>query len=170
MSRIHISRKAFVWIAVALTIIPAGLIWGTPSSNSTSVLLGRATFRPTVGRVIQVQRILPPDWGVLVQARPSLDVAVQMITFQDGGQSGWHRHPGPVFISVVSGEMTFYESTDPDCKPTVRHAGEGFLDTGDHAHFARNESGATAINVVTYFAPEGAPLRIDEPNPGNCPF
>ena len=41
---------------------------------------------------------------------------------------------------------------------------------GDHAHIARNESGAPAQNVVTYFAPPGAVLRIDEPKPGNCPF
>jgi hypothetical protein len=66
--------------------------------------------------------------------------------------------------------MTFYESDDPDCKPVVKHAGEGFLDKGEHAHIARNESGATAINVVTYLVPPGAPLRIDEPSPGNCPF
>jgi hypothetical protein len=26
------------------------------------------------------------------------------------------------------------------------------------------------VNIVTYFAPPGAALRIDQPNPGNCPF
>ena len=75
-----------------------------------------------------------------------------------------------VFITVMSGTMTFYESDDPDCQPIVRTAGQGFLDTGKHAHIARNESGAPATNVVTYFAPKGATLRIDEPDPGNCPF
>lgn len=147
----------------------AALVWGTPST-ATSVLLGRATYQPTNGKTFHVHREQPPDWGVVVQGRPALDVAVQMITFQPGTSSGWHRHPGPVFISVVSGEMTFYESDDPNCTPTVRHAGEGFLDVGDHAHLARNESGAPAMNIVTYFAPPGAALRIDAPAPGNCPF
>ena len=105
-----------------------------------------------------------------VEAKPALDVAVQMITFQPGGHSGWHRHPGPVFISVVAGEMTFYEADDPNCAPFVRHAGQGFLDTGDHAHIARNETTAPATNVVTYFVPPGSPLRTDAPSPGNCPF
>jgi hypothetical protein len=41
---------------------------------------------------------------------------------------------------------------------------------GDHAHIARNESGLPAQNEVTYFAPVGAALRIDQPRPGNCPF
>ena len=66
--------------------------------------------------------------------------------------------------------MTFYESDDLTCTPIVRTAGQGYLDTGDHAHIARNESSADAMNVVTYFAPNGAALRVDEPKPGNCPF
>ena len=95
---------------------------------------------------------------------------MQSIVFQPGGHSGWHRHPGPVFIQVVSGTMTFYESDDPSCTPIVRTAGQGFLDVGEHAHIARNETSAPAQNIVTYFAPPGAALRIDAPNPGNCPF
>ena len=86
-----------------------------------------------------------------MEARPTLDVATRTITFQPGGQSGWHSHPGPVFISVMSGTMTFYESDDPDCQPIVRNDGEGCLDTGEHAHIARNETSAPATNVVTHF-------------------
>ncbi len=174
MSGIRMSKRVFMGIAL-LVAITAGLIWAkriwaTPSSGTVSTLVGRATFQPMMGDVLQVHREQPPNWGVVVQARPALDVAVQTITFQPGGQSGWHSHPGPVFISVVSGEMTFYMGDDPDCKPTVRHAGEGFLDTGDHTHIARNESGQPATNVVTYLVPPGAALKIDQPNPGNCPF
>jgi hypothetical protein len=99
-----------------------------------------------------------------------MDIAVQTIVFQPGGQSGWHMHPGPVFILVTEGTMTFYESDDPQCKPTVRTAGQGYVDAGEHAHLARNESFHQATNLVTYFAPPGATLRIDAPNPGNCPF
>jgi len=66
--------------------------------------------------------------------------------------------------------MTFYESDDPACRGTVLTKGQGYLDTGEHAHIARNESGVAATNVVTYFAPKGAPLRIDAPAPGTCPF
>ncbi len=96
---------------------------------------------------------------------------MQSITFAPGSYSGWHRHPGPVFIQVVSGTMTFYEGDDPTCTPIVRSAGQGFLDVGDHPHIARNETGQPAQNVVTYFAPPGATLRIDvAPAPGNCPF
>lgn len=139
----------------------------TTGSGSASTLLGRATF--SEGENFKVKRITG-DWHVEVKAHPKLDLAVQQIVFQPGGHSGWHSHPGPVFIQVVSGTMTFYESDDPDCTPVVRSAGQGFLDVGEHAHIARNETGAIATNVVTYLAPPGAALRIDQPNPGNCPF
>jgi hypothetical protein len=154
-----------------MAFVTAALAWGTPGSGSTSTLVGRATF----GEAFKVKRKArtagSPEWEVEVQAKPNLDIATQIIDFPPLAHSGWHSHPGPVFISVVQGTMTFYESDDPTCQPTVRHAGEGFLDTGEHAHIARNEDPTVAArNVVTYFAPEDAALRIDQPNPGNCPF
>jgi hypothetical protein len=95
---------------------------------------------------------------------------VQTIDFPAGSSSGGQTHPGPVFIQVVSGTMTFYESTDPTCTPIVRTAGQSYLDLGEDAHIARNESSLPSRNLVTYFAPPGATLRIDADRPGNCPF
>jgi len=140
----------------------------TVGSGTSSTLLGRATFSDPAEETFKVKRITG-DWQIEVKAKPAFDLAVQSIVFQPGGQSGWHSHPGPVFIQVVSGTMTFYDSDDPTCTPIVRTAG-GVLDVGDHAHIARNETAVPAQTLVTYFAPPGAPLRIDEPNPGNCPF
>ena len=136
----------------------------TASSGSVSTLIGRAHFNVP----LNVQRTTGA-WNFSAQGRP-LDVAVQTIVFQPGGQSGWHSHPGPVFILVVEGTMTFYEGDDPNCRPIVRTAGHGYLDTGDHPHIARNESQLPATNVVTYMVPPLAALRIDAPAPGNCPF
>ena len=136
---------------------------------SVSTLLGRATFEDPKDQTLMVKRITG-DFHVEVKAKPKLDVAMQQINFPVGSQSTWHTHPGPVFIIVSQGTMTFYESDDPTCTPEVKTAGQGFLDKGEHAHIARNESGAPAQTVVTYLVPQGATLRHDEPNPGNCPF
>ncbi|HEU4827883.1 MAG TPA: cupin domain-containing protein [Gemmatimonadales bacterium] len=141
----------------------------TVGSGSASTLLGRTTFSPADDQPFKVKR-MEGDWHVEIKALRGLDLAVQRIVFQPGAQSGWHRHPGPVFIQVVSGSIAFYESDDPTCTPIIRTAGQGFLDTGDHAHLARNETGEPAENIVTYFAPPATPLRIDAPLPGNCPF
>ncbi|HEU4995201.1 MAG TPA: cupin domain-containing protein [Gemmatimonadaceae bacterium] len=140
------------------------------SSGTTSKLLARSTFSDPNDQNFKVMRITG-DWHVEIKAKPAFDIAVQSIVFEVGGQSGWHVHPGPVFIQVVKGSMTFYESDDPTCTPKVLTAGQGFLDVGDHAHIARNESGAPAENIVTYFVPPGATaLRKDTDPPGNCPF
>jgi hypothetical protein len=137
----------------------------TVGTGTQSSLLGRGTFAGP----FKVKREWG-EWEVEVEAKPSLDVAVQKITFLPNGQSGWHTHPGPVFIQVLSGEMTFYESNVPGCVPIRLHAGQGYLDTGEHAHIARNETALPAENLVVYFAPSGAALRIDAPDPGHCPF
>lgn len=165
MSEGRLTKGVLMGAALAAAI-SVGQAWATSGSGTQSTLVGRATFSDP----INVRRVGDDHWKVDVKAKPALDVAVQTIVFQPGGQSGWHSHPGPVFISVVSGEITFYESDDPDCEPIVRRAGEGYLDTGEHAHIARNETTEPATNVVTYFAPPGAALRIDQPDPGNCSF
>lgn len=165
MSIARLGKGILVGSAVAAAV-SAGMVWATPPSGTTSTLVGRGTF----AEPINVKRDGPEGWNVKVKADPALDIAVQKIVFQPGAHSGWHSHPGPVFISVIEGTMTFYESDDPTCAPTVRHAGEGFVDVGDHAHIARNETSEPATNVVTYLVPPAAALRIDEPNPGNCPF
>jgi len=141
----------------------------TMGTGSSSTPLGRATFSDPNDQNFDVKRITG-DWHMQIKSKPAFDIAVQKIVFQPNGQSGWHSHPGPVFIQVVSGTMTFYQSDDPTCTPIVRTAGQGFLDLGEHAHIARNESALPDTNLVIYFAPPGAALKIDAPNPGNCPF
>ena len=136
---------------------------------STSTLLGRATFADPKDPMLTVKRVTG-DFHVEVKAHPELDVAMQSINFPVSAQSTWHKHPGPVFIVVAQGTMRFYMGDDPTCTPVEKTAGQGFLDRGDHAHIARNESGAPAQTVVTYLVPQGAPLKVDQPIPGNCPF
>jgi len=199
MSKVLMGKMVLV-AAVLAAALSATVASSTPSSGTTSTLIGRATFHEAfsvkrgsvsttpdpfeaIGGGVRVgdgwvpkdhplaaQANTADNWEVGVVARPELDIAVQTIAFPADSHSGWHNHPGPVFIMVVEGTMTFYESNDPSCTPIVRVAGEGYLDRGDHAHIARNESGLPAKNVITYFAPPTAALRIDQPNPGNCPF
>ena len=171
------SRKMLVGAALAVAMSGA-IVSATPGSGTTSTLLGRARFEafdvsrrvkaPKEGREHGGRTV----WKVKAEAEPALDVVTQTITFDPGGQSGWHTHPGPVFISVIEGTMTFYEGDDPDCQPLVVSAGHGFVDgqTDGHAHIARNETGQQATNLVTYFLPPGAAVRTNAPNPGNCPF
>lgn len=148
---------------------PGGDPMFTMGTGSASSLLGRATFSDPDNQTFDVKRITD-GWQMQIKSKPAFDMAVQRIKFNPGGQSGWHMHPGPVFIQVVYGQMTFYQADDPTCSPIVRSAGQGYLDLGAHPHIAVNATQDSAINVVTYFAPPGAVLKIDADAPGNCPF
>jgi hypothetical protein len=109
-------------------------------------------------------------WEMDIQAEPSVDVVVRSFNYEPGGYTGWHTHPGPVFIQVIVGAVTFYQADDPDCAPVVVEAPGTFLDTGEHAHIGRNETSEFARDLVVLFAPEGAPLRHEADDPGHCPF
>jgi quercetin dioxygenase-like cupin family protein len=142
----------------------------TPSSGGyKSTPLARSTFSDPKDPMYMLKR-KTGEWHLELKARPGLDVAVQTISFPAGSASGWHSHSGPVFIAIVKGTLRFYEGDDPSCGYVEKTAGQVVLDLGEHPHIARNESADEAQTMVTYLAPPGAPLRVDEPRPGNCPF
>ena len=40
-----------------------------------------------------------------------------------GGHTGWHSHPGPVFVTIQAGTMTFYDADDLTCSPGIYATG-----------------------------------------------
>ena len=140
----------------------------TVGERVTRTDLGQATF--DIKKVKRVSR----DWHFILNAKNGFELAVRTFTYEPGSFTGWHRHPGPVFIQVVRGTVNFYEADDPNCNPIVVDSGEAYLDLGEHAHIGRNETADTAQDVTVLFGPPGlapADFRIDvTPAPGNCPF
>ena len=80
-----------------------------------------------------------------------------------GGHTGWHSHPGPVFVMITAGTMTLEQS---DGSSAVYPAGTGFVEDPDRAHIARNESATEDLELDAFILiPLGAPVRNDEPAP-----
>jgi hypothetical protein len=73
-------------------------------------------------------------------------------------------------VLVKAGALTLYRGDDPTCTPQVVSAGSGFVDDGGDVHIVRNEGTVDAVVYVVSLVPKGAPRRIDQPSPGNCPF
>ena len=71
--------------------------------------------------------------------------------------TGWHTHPGPVFITVTKGTLAFYEYDDPTCTPTFVSEGQGYVDTR-RGHVGRNLTSETAQDVTVIIAPVGLPF------------
>ncbi len=85
--------------------------------------------------------------------------------------SGWHSHPGPVFVIVVQGTATKYSAGDPSCTGHQVPAGQGFVELPGDVHIIRNEGTTRVVTEVTLFGvPVGGSFRPDAPRPGSCAF
>jgi quercetin dioxygenase-like cupin family protein len=110
------------------------------------------------------------QWTIGYATSADTDIVTQDVVFAPGGYSGWHSHPGPAVVSVKSGTATFYQASDPSCASNNFPAGTGFVESPNQIHIARNEGSGNLELLITYTLPHGAAQRVDQPNPGNCPF
>ena len=109
-------------------------------------------------------------WKVKIRTKGPSTVAVSELRIAPGGNVGWHSHPGPSFVIVKSGTLTFYDGDDPNCTPQRHEAGTAYVDPGGDTHIVRNEGAEELVLYVTRVLPQDAAPRIDEPSPGTCPF
>ena len=137
----------------------------SPPSGVTPTVLARGTYN-----AVNVKPDVKGSVDFGVKAGAPLDIVVRQNDYAPASMTGWHTHPGPVFITVTKGQITFYEYDDPSCTPHVVSAGQGYVDTG-HGHIGRNETGELAQDVVVIIAPVGGALRSELPAPGpHCRF
>jgi hypothetical protein len=146
-------------------LVAAVIVRAEPPSGVTPTLLARGTYFPFHLKTGPHALI-----DFQAKAKSLVDVVVRRHDYAPYGSTGWHQHPGPVFITVTSGTLTFYEADDPTCSPHIVNAGEGYVDDG-HGHIGRNERGAPAVDYSVIMAATGiSGFRTDIAPPGNCPF
>jgi quercetin dioxygenase-like cupin family protein len=97
-------------------------------------------------------------------------IAVVKFTVAPDGYFGWHRHGGPVWVTVTQGTLALYDPDEAGCPRTYHGAGSAFLDAGSHVHNARNEGTEPVVVYGTFMLPAGGLVRIDAPDPGGCPL
>ena len=148
-------------ILVALAAFVA-VTKANPASGVTPTLLARGTYDGF--------NVRSDPHGSIADFRAHstdpVDIVVQRHDYAPGANTGWHQHPGPIFITVTQGTLTFYEYNDPTCTPHVYSQGQGFVDTGD-GHIGFNRTGQPAADVAVAIAPVGGAFRteLSAPNP-----
>lgn len=153
-------------LALLISASLVGVTMASPASGVTPTLLARGAYED-----FKVKSIKGSPVELDVKAKSVVDVVVRQHDYAVGSHTGWHSHPGPVFITVKTGTLTYYLYDDPTCTPHVVEAGSGFVDDG-RGHMVRNESGQPAQDVSVIIAPPlPAAFRgeLDAPNP-NCGF
>jgi len=142
-------------LAAALVALPRDRAAATPPSGVTAELLARGT----IGHADHVRAA-----GIKLQTRGPVDVATVHVTFQPGGSTGWHTHPGPALVTVKTGRLTLHHAKG--CRSRTFGPGQTFLELGpDDVNLTRNQTTAVTETVVTFLLPVGAPITVDAPAP-----
>jgi quercetin dioxygenase-like cupin family protein len=157
-------------LLIALTLAVVAPARATPSCGVNTVILALGHY-PSGSLNLMCNEFDLYGWNLKMMVKGDSDVYIVQSTFTPGTHTGWHTHPGPSLITVVSGDLTVYEAADPTCTPHVYHAGQSFTDIGCGAvHLVRNEGSVDAVDFAVQIVPAGKPRRIDIPNaPANCP-
>ena len=158
--RMYIPALAAV-IALLVLAALAAVALASPPSGVTPTILARGTYDS-----FKVKSASHSPVDFKAKAKSPVDIVVRKHDYAIGSYTGWHSHPGPVFITVTQGQLTYYEYDDPACAPHVVSAGHGFVDNG-RGHIVRNESGQLAQDVSVIIAPVGGVFRgeLDAPGP-----
>jgi len=101
------------------------------------------------------------------RTHPSNVVSVR-IDFSAGDTTGWHSHPGPVLVQVVSGAVTLRHAAHGRCLSQVVRAGHGFFEAPGAVHVAENPRPAPAVLYATFVLPPKAGPEVSAPIPAPC--
>jgi quercetin dioxygenase-like cupin family protein len=146
-------------VACACGGIALGATWVTPPSGLTTTIVAG----PTLLGEVDVKSESEIN-EVEIKTKGVSDVYVVHNRIVPGGHTGWHSHPGPSIVSVVSGQATEYHDDEPI--GVVHLAGTAFVDEGgEHAHMVVNEGNTDLVLVAFQIIPRGATRRIDRPAP-----
>jgi hypothetical protein len=147
-------------LVAALIALPRDHAKATPPSGIAAELLARGT----IAHASHVHVA-----GVELETRGPINVATVHVTFQPGGSTGWHVHPGPALVTVKAGQLTLHRAKG--CVTRTFSAGQTFLELGPtDLNLTRNQTAGVTETVVTFLLPVGAPITVDAPAPTDCPL
>ncbi len=169
-------KSKWTW-ALLLSVVAASVYAANVLATSPATTFVKSTFgeidlkgHALTVRTVGDDKTLVDPWSALLKTHGRSDVYVVDNKFSPGATSGWHSHPGPSLILVVSGTVTNYTGDDPACSPQTYSAGTGFVDPGGNdVHMLRNETTDPAETIAVQLLPTGAPRKTDATAPANCP-
>lgn len=138
-----------------LAALAAPITLASPASGTSSQILGH---RATLSDSVQIN-----EDRIKFQTKEPTDFQMQTITFLPGGYSGWHHHPGIIWVIVESGQITTYDEKCQAMKTVM--AGQTFIESGHEAILVRNEGTTNATVYNAQVAPAGSPFRVEDDPP-----
>jgi quercetin dioxygenase-like cupin family protein len=144
--------------AVAILAVAAlnSVVFATPPSGQTPSDLA-------IGRLSDLTQVNTDR--IKLQTKGDVDVAMFNVTYSPGGYSGWHTHPGVLFVVVKSGSVV----RTVGCQSWVYTAGQSFVESDEQGPGqVQNVSTTTpAVLGVTQIVPKDSGRRV-EADPPSC--
>ena len=101
--------------------------------------------------------------------RGKADVFIQHVRLNPNEATPWHTHPGPVFVEVVKGSLTYEDGQHGECRRLPYPAGTGFFDRGfGHAHRVVAGPEGADLYPVYVLPPDSANHLISAAAPEEC--
>jgi quercetin dioxygenase-like cupin family protein len=143
-------------------VCAAALIGGGSATAGATPPTGQVSATPIARGTIPPLELKAP--GFELEQNHSSDFVVAHFTIKPGGSLGWHRHPGPVLISVQKGTLTIEHA---DCTYSRYHAGSAEVEAPRQVHNAWNTSRRTTVKGTAVYlnVPVGGLQRIDAKAP-----
>lgn len=165
---VTISASAAALIATSIFVAPALATSGSGFSGSPIVSGHFGTLH------VNTPGDKTGKWGLMLKTLDDTVISSDRLTIQASGYSGWHAHPGPVFVTVTEGSITWYDGSNPLCTPRTYTVGQSFIERAYGVHNVRNASNSDIARFVAItIKPEGfvgPAFRLDRPQPTNCSF
>src|SRR5215831_14164385 len=108
---VSVMKRVLVVLVAALTVVGVAYAAAKPPILAQPLALGR---------VANTQSVTIAKGSKLVFVR---------VTVQPGGSFGWHVHHSAVAVAIVSGTLSLYDSSDPNCAAQPVKAGQGFVES-----------------------------------------
>jgi len=145
------NRITKLCLILLLTIVPYAFA-GDYNSGVTAKILGKTSVTGNG------QKITYP-------VTDRAEVTAMSVDLAPGAETGWHKHPVPVYAYVISGNL-FVEIEDG--KQLSFGAGDAVIEVVDTFHNGKNRGNEPVKLAVFYLGLEGAPIVI-KPGPTDNP-
>ena len=154
------NRRRTLGVAALVAVLALGIfnsaVWATtPTGQHAS---GLVTGTLSAATQVNTDRIK-------FQTKGPVDVAMFTVTYDAGGFSGWHTHPGVLFVLVVSGAVV----RTVGCESVTYSAGQTFVESDEQPSGEVRNASATepAVLEVAQIVPKDSGRRV-EGDPPSC--
>ncbi len=140
-----------LWVALLASFVLLAAGASVAARHAPGGLVVTSVARGTLTEEVSFDRD-----NLKLKTRGPVDVVTIEASFErNGGSSGWHVHPGAVFVVIRQGTLSVW---DEDCVKTTYSAGQTFFEEGPGmSMLVKNESTDTdALVYGTFIVPVGA--------------